>query len=272
MTIALVTDSNAQMPVALRERFDVRVVPLAIVLDGREYREGVDLTNDEFYARLAAGATVTTAAPAPGEVLAVYQAAIDAGATEILSVHIGSNTSATCNAVRIAAGACSAPVEVVDTGTASFAISCCVWAAAHALAAGAEIEVAAEAARAAAATVGNVFVVGALDLTRRGGRLGAAVTESDGVPVLALADGQMNAVGRAATIEDAVQAMTDYVVGEARGRELRVGVGDALTPGLAAALADAMLERLEVVDLVRYEIGPSVGAHTGAGTVGACFF
>ena len=84
MTIALVTDSNAQMPAVLRDRFDVRVVPLAIVLDGQEYHEGVDLTTDEFYARLAAGATVTTAAPSPGEVLAVYQDAIDAGATQIL--------------------------------------------------------------------------------------------------------------------------------------------------------------------------------------------
>ncbi len=272
MTVALVTDSNAQLPPALRDRFDVRVVPLAIVLDGQEYREGVDLTNEEFYRRLAGGATVTTAAPSPGKVLAVYQSAVDAGATRILSVHIGSNTSATCNAVQIAADACDIPVDVVDTGTASFAVSCCVWAAADALAAGAEIEAAAHAARAAAATVGNVFVVGALDLPRRGGRLGCAVTDDDGVPVLALAEGRMNAVGRAATIEDAVQAMTDYVVGEARGRELRVGVGDALSPQLADALTDAMLERLEIVDLVRYAVGPSVGAHTGVGTVGACFF
>ena len=272
MTIALVTDSNAQMPAVLRDRFDVRVVPLAIVLDGQEYHEGVDLTTEEFYARLAGGATMTTAAPSPGEVLAVYQDAIDAGATQILSIHIGSNTSATCNAVQIAADACEVPVEVVDTGTASFAVSCCVWAAADALAAGAEIEAAAHAARAAAATVGNVFVVGALDLPRRSGRLGSAVTDGDGVPVLALADGQMNSVGRAATIEDAVHAMTDYVEREARGRELRVGVGDALSPELAEALADTMLDRLEVVDLVRYEVGPSVGAHTGVGTVGACFF
>ena len=273
VTVALVTDSNAQMPGALRERFDVRVVPLAIVLDGREYREGVDLTSDEFYARLAAGATVTTAAPSPGEALAVYQAAIDAGATQILSVHIGSNTSATCNAVQIAADACAVPVEVVDTGTASFAISCCVWAAADALAAGAEVEVAAHAARAAAATVGNVFVVGALDLARRGGRVGAGVDgETDGVPVLALVQGQMNAVGRAATIEDAVQAMTDYVVGEAAGRRLRVGVGDALMPDLAAAFAESLRSRSETAELVHYDIGPSVGAHTGAGTVGACFY
>lgn len=272
MTVALVTDSNAQLPSVLRERFDAQVIPLAIVLDGQEYREGVDLTTDEFYARLAAGATVTTAAPSPGEVLAVYQAAIDAGATKILSVHIGSNTSATCNAVRIAAAACAVPVEVVDTGTASFAISCCVWAASDALAAGAEVEVAAQAARVAAETVGNVFVVGALDLPRRSGRLGAAVNDGDGVPVLALADGQMNAVGRAATIEDAVQAMTDYVVREAVGRRLRVGVGDALMPDLAAAFAQSLRSRPETAELVHYDIGPSVGAHTGAGTVGACFY
>ena len=66
--------------------------------------------------------------------------------------------------------------------------------------------------------------------------------------------------------------LLDYVEREARGRELRVGVGDAVSPELAQALADAMLERLDVVDLVRYEVGPSVGAHTGVGTVGACFF
>jgi fatty acid-binding protein DegV len=49
-------------------------------------------------------------------------------------------------------------------------------------------------------------------------------------------------------------------------------VGDAVTPGLAEEYAGRLAERPEVAELVRYEIGPTVGAHTGAGTVGACFF
>ena len=272
MTIALVTDSNAQLPAELRDLFHVGVVPLAIVIDGEEFREGVDLTTACFYERLADGASVTTAAPSPGEVLAVYQAAVDEGATEILSIHIGSNTSATCSAVRLAANACGVPVEVVDTGSASFAISCCVWAAGEELADGAGVAVAAAAARSAAGRVGNVFIVGALDLARRGGRLAAGVDDADGVPVLALANGRMEVVAHVHDTDRAVDAMTAYVAEQAHGAALRVGVGDALTPELAAAYATALRARPEVDELVHYEIGPSVGAHTGAGTVGACFF
>ncbi len=272
MTVAIVTDSNAQLPAGLRDRFSAHVVPIPVVIDGREYREGVDLTTVEFYERLGAGVTVSTAAPSPGDVLDVFMAAVGAGATEILSVHVGSNASGTCNAVRLAAQSSPVPVEIVDTGTASFAVACCVWAAADALAAGGGRTEAAATARATAANVGNVFVVGALDLARRGGRLAADVPVGDGVPVLALADGRMEAVGRVNDVESALAAMTQYVVAEAGGRGLRVGVGVALAPDLAEALAEALRARPEVVDLVRYEVGPSVGAHTGAGTVGACFF
>jgi fatty acid-binding protein DegV len=66
--------------------------------------------------------------------------------------------------------------------------------------------------------------------------------------------------------------MTDYLVEVAASAPQRVGVGDALTPDLAGEFAARLAARPEVAELVRYEIGPSVGAHTGAGTVGACFF
>ncbi|MDQ1519282.1 MAG: fatty acid kinase fatty acid binding subunit, partial [Actinomycetota bacterium] len=122
MSVALVTDSNAQLPVALRDRFDVHVVPLTITLDGVAYREGVDITTAEFYLRLNNTSTVTTAAPAPGQVLEIYEAAAAGGATSVLSVHTGSNVSATFGAVRLAAERSPIPVQLVDTGTASFAV------------------------------------------------------------------------------------------------------------------------------------------------------
>jgi DegV family protein with EDD domain len=270
--IGLVTDSNAQLPVDLRQRYCVGVVPLTVVVDDEPYRESVDITSAEFYERLAAGATVSTAAPSPGAVLEVYERQAAAGATEILSVHVGSNTSGTVNAVAVAAGSSPVPVEVVDTGTASFAVACCAWAAGEALEKGADLADAAGAARRVAGELGNVFIVGALDLARRGGRLAAGAAEGDGLPVLALTDGRMEAVGRVRDVETAVDAMTDYFVQVAGGIPQRVGVGDALTPGLAAAYAARLADRPEVTELVRYEIGPTVGAHTGAGTVGACFF
>ena len=61
--IALVSDSSAQLPALLRERYQVGVVPITIVIDDEQFREGLDLTTAEFYARLEGGAVVSTAAP-----------------------------------------------------------------------------------------------------------------------------------------------------------------------------------------------------------------
>ena len=82
--IALVTDSNAQLPAELRERFGVRVVPLTVVVDGEDHLEGVDLDAAEFYERLTRGASVSTAAPSPGLFAEAYTEAVESGAEAIL--------------------------------------------------------------------------------------------------------------------------------------------------------------------------------------------
>jgi DegV family protein with EDD domain len=269
--IGLVTDSGSQIPSVLRDRFDVAVVPLAIVLDDEVYREGTDLTAGDFYARLAAGATVSTSAPSPGDFVAVYERAAARGAEEIVSVHTGSNISATVGAATIAARTSPVPVEIVDTGTASFAVACCVWAAGDAIVAGADAATVAEAARTAAGRVGNVFVMGGLERARAGGRLGADVSDASSTPVLALVDGSIVAISAVTTATEAIDAMVEHLAAASGGVPQRVGVGDALAPDMAEALARRLRGSPGVVEVARYEVGPSVGAHTGPGTVGACF-
>lgn len=272
--IAIVTDSNAQLPAELVERYGVEVVPLTVVVDGVEHLEGIDLDADDFYARYASGRpAVSTAQPSPGRFAAAYEAVAERGATEILSVHIGSSVSGTVNSARLATQVSPVPVRIVDTGTASFAVSLCVWEAAEALAAGADLAEAAAAAEAVGDTVGNVFVVGALDLARAGGRLGDDVAPAApaSVPVLTLAGGVMQQVGRCDDLDGAAEAMAAFV--RVAGPSLRVGVGlsDAASLPLVTALEDLLRVASEVSELVRYRIGPSVGAHTGPGTVGAMF-
>ena len=150
----MVTDSNAQLPPELAERYGVEIVPLTVTMDGTEYLEGVDLDVDDFYARFEAGRPiVSTAQPSPGRFAAAYEAVAARGAKEILSVHIGSSVSGTVNSARLASQVSPVPVRIVDTGTASFAISLCLWDAAEAVAAGATLQEAAEAAERAGATV-----------------------------------------------------------------------------------------------------------------------
>lgn len=275
MTIALVTDSNAQLPPELAERYDVAVVPLTVTVDGTPYLEGEELDADAFYARFEGGAKpeVATSQPSPGRFAAVYEALAARGATQILSIHIGSEISGTCNSARIAAESSGVPVRLVDTGTASFGIACCVWEAAAVLAAGGTLDDAARVAGALGPTIGNVFTVRALDLPRRGGRLAAgADADAAAIPVLSLVAGEMKVVGQANDVEAAADAMASYAL--ASGSSLRIGLGLADTA--AAPLWQALEERLvgapEVREVVRYRIGPSVGAHTGPGTAGAFFY
>ena len=272
--IGLVTDSNAQLPPELVERYGVEVVPLTVMVDGVDHLEGVDLDADTFYAAFADGATpaVATSQPSPGRFAAAYRRLAEAGAERILSIHIGSALSGTLNSARLAATDSPVPVQVVDTGTASFGVGCCVWEAAEAVRAGAPAEEAAAVAEALAARIGNVFVVAALDLVRAGGRLAAGSEAGERVPVLSLVEGTVQVVGTAADVDEATSVMADRVRGAGEGLRVAIGIADAaaapLWQGLEAALAGAP----EVREVVRYRVGPSVGAHTGPGTAGAFFY
>lgn len=279
--IGVVTDSNSQMPAELAARLGIAIVPLTVTVDGVPYTEGVDIDADAFYAHFEVGQPeVATSQPSPGAFAATYRALAQTGAEAVVSVHIGSAISGTVNSARMAAETSPVPVRIVDTGTASFAVAFCAWEAAESAAAGGRIDEVAAAAERVSEAVGNVFVVRALDLARAGGRLaddGSATAEasavaSDGIPVLTLSEGAIRPVGNVSDVGAAADLMAAHV--RAAGSRLRVGLGEAdagtrpLVDAVEARLADAP----EVAELVRYRIGPSVGAHTGPGTVGTMFY
>lgn len=275
--IGLCVDSNAQLPPDLVARYEVEVVPLSVTVDGEEFLEGVDIDADSFYERFAAGTVpeVTTAAPSPGRFSAAYETLAARGATEILSVHIGSAISATLNSARLAAGASPVRVRLVDTGTASFAVACCLWEAAEAVAKGADLEEAAAVAEAVAGRTDNVFVVSALDLARRGGRLGAAADQelkADAIPVLRLVGGSYQPVAHVTTFDEAAEVMAGAVLAGGTGLRVGISVADAAALPLREALEARLAGAAEVAELVRYRVGPSVGVHTGPGTAGAMWY
>jgi fatty acid-binding protein DegV len=269
---AIVTDSTSQLPPSLRTRYDVRIVPVTIVVDGIPLREGVDISAEEFYERLAAGAVTSTAAPAPGEVLSEYQAAAELGATQILSIHAGANSSDTIEAAYKAAPMSPIPVEIVDTGTISFPVACCVWSAGEVLADGGDLAAAAAAAKRTATTVGYVFVVGARGLGSESVRRDRRAAGRGGTAIMASEHGDLLQVGTVYDVDATLEVMTNYVDRHAAGAPQRVGVGDAGSTDLAEAFAVRLRALPCVAELVHYRIGPSVGARTGPDTVSACFF
>lgn len=277
MTLGLVTDSNSQLPAALLEELDVGVVGLPVTIDGVEHTEGVDLDTDDFYRQLVAGAEVTTSQPSPGTIAATYQRLVDAGCDEIVSIHLGSALSGTVNSAHLAARSVDVEVHVVDTGQASFSVGLSVIAAAHARRSRGGASEVVEAAEWVAARVKNVFVMDGVALARASGRADvSALEEFEGrpeIPVMTFDGGDLQILGVAHDLGDAAAIMRDAVIGNA-SEPLRVGVGVAdrslfsFYDDFESGVSVTTEHRVEVV---QYRCGPTVGAFTGAGTMGACW-
>jgi fatty acid kinase fatty acid binding subunit len=279
--LRICVDSNSQLAPRLAERFGIAVVPVTVVVDGQEFREGVDLDADRFYEFWADGhhPVVSTSQPPPGAVEAVYRQLIGEGATEILSIHVAATMSGTVSSARIGAAQVPVPVRVVDSRTASFGIACCAWAAAEAVAAGADIEEAAAIAEHRADRLGAAFVVGVPALTERSGRaegLGVEAAGAEGIPVLTMSSGQLAVRATVSTPHAAVASIADYALhwtpSMSGGLRVAVGTSDVTSAPLARALTELLEGHGDVADVVQYRIGPSVGAHTGPGTAGLFVF
>jgi len=273
--IGLVTDSSSQIPRSLIARFDVRVVPLVVDVDGEEYHEGVDLDADGFWSRFAGGhmPVVKTSQPSPGAFLDAYRRLESEGCTEIVSIHIGEAHSGTINSARLAAEIVDADVLTVDSGTASFGVSCCVWEAGEIIASGGSAAAAAERARSVAPRVGTAFIIQALDFARAGGRFDPELPpDAEGVIVLAGHGSDLDIVATASTVDDLCDRMVEQFLAD--GGPIRAGVclADpatiAFTNGIEQRLRDADVD----VEMVRYRVGPSIAAHTGPGTAGGFWY
>ena len=267
--IAVVTDSNSMLPDDIAAALGITVVPLPVMLDGVAYLEGVDLDADEFYERVASGAVVTTSQPSPGEIAAAYEQAVVNGASAIVSVHVAKHLSGTINSARIAKVGLSVPVELIDSGAASFPIGLSAMAAAEtAIAAGTLADVA-QAAREVVANVGNAFVLSALDLARQN-RLMVRVPDEDprGIPVVAMHGQEISILGDADDVGHACDLMVIEVEKEASPCRVGIGVGGRE----AFEFYGELRRRLEVLDVVSeiidYRCGPTVGAFSGPGVAG----
>jgi DegV family protein with EDD domain len=278
--VGICTDSNSQIPAELVDRYDVEVVPITVIVDEHEYLEGVDLDADGFYALFRSAIVetghapkVSTSQPSPGQFALAYEALAERGCTDILSIHISSAVSGTLNSARLATRSVDIPIRLVDTGTTSFGVSCCVWAAGDAIFGGATLDEAASIAESLGPSIGNVFIVGGLDLMSSTASGSAdPIDTANSIPVLTFRDGRVEVLERVVTVVDAINSMASVALRWGDRLNVAVGVADGDALPLADALAHAVGESANVDRVVRYRVGPSVGARTGPGSVGCFMF
>lgn len=114
MKTAILTDSNSGIFPEEGERWGIFVMPMPVILDGREYFEGVNLTPKEFYQRVAEGADVSTSQPSPGDVASMFDRILSDGYDELVYIPMSSGLSSSYHTASLLAEDYGGRVQIVD--------------------------------------------------------------------------------------------------------------------------------------------------------------
>ncbi len=267
--VTVLTDSVACLSPDLRSRLDIGMVGVYLLIDGRTYRDSIDLGAEEFYARMNDTISHKTASPAVGDWLVEMQRAVDGGAEQLLVVTLALKLSSTYNGARVAADMMSVPTVVVDSRSAGASQGLYVRRLAEEAQAGATLEQLVERAERRRGCYPFEFVIAGLKRIAHSGRMPAAVARlGDAVdlkPMLTLGpSGEVRPTGAVRGMGRGIERIHRRVLDAfSPGTPGRAVVTHAVLHDEASTLADRLrTERPELeVDVAVFS--PVMGASTG---------
>jgi DegV family protein with EDD domain len=275
--VHLVCDSTADLTAEFRAAHTVRVVPLKVIFGDETFDDGVDITAQAFYARLAApGPFPRTSQPTPAEFEAVFrELGADGGA--IVCTTISSDLSGTyASATQARAALPELDIRVIDTRSVAVGHYAAVREAARVIEAGGDADAVIAAVTAVQNTIRVLFTVETLEFLRRGGRIGGARallgSMLDIKPVLEIRGGVIEPVARVRTYPRAINRVVEEFSHAATawgGAELVVAHADR--PKIAEALVERMRSQASGEPALTV-VGPVIGCHSGPGAIGVGFY
>lgn len=273
MAVKIVTDSTADLPVEIVKKLDIEVVPLNLHFGTTTFKDGIDISVDDFYDRLInTNEFPTTSQPSVGDFLEKYKEIID-NSDGIVSIHISSKLSGTFNSAIQARDSLDSnnKIEVIDTGQVSMGVGLVAKACAEAAIGGATIDEVTNLSKELSMRTECFAAIDNIEYLRRGGRIGRAA-EFIGTllklkPMIMLKDGLVDKLGRARTFPKAIASLENIVrdYGSVEALSVMYSTTTPFAEKLSSTL-DELLPEKESVVLTR--LGPVIGAHGGPGAIG----
>jgi len=271
--IKIVVDSCCDLPKAIQERFDIKVVPVNVHIGKRSYEDGVEMSREDLYRKMKEGIIPTTSQPSPGKFFEAYRELAKKAST-ILSIHITSKLSGTYQSAKLARSMLpEVDIRVVDSLSASMGAGFLALAAAKAAEAGKtvqEILAIIEGIKARMNVFATVATLKYLQLSGRVSRLQESFASLlDVKPILAIQDGLVEAVGRVRTRAkslDRLLELTKEAVGEAEA--ISVAVAHAYVPEEAQRLRERIEAIFKCREIFTVEVTPALAALGGPGLIG----
>jgi DegV family protein with EDD domain len=270
--VGLVTDSTASIPASLAADWGVTVVPMQIKI-GTYTRSEPNVPKDILVRALEGDLDVSTAPPDPDGFAWAYRQQAARGADEIVSVHISSRQSETCEIARKAAARSEVPVHVIDSGTTGMSLGFAVLAAARVAGAGGGPRRVMQALARRIEGSAELIYVDTLEYLRKGGRIGAAAALLGSAlsmkPLLTMRNGQVAPLDRVMGTERAMRKLVEQAVSRADGRKVDIAIEHFGAPDRAERLANRLNKRLPGAHEITFtEVSSTIGVHIGPGAVG----
>ena len=272
--VAILTDSASDMDPAEAAASGIGIVPLLVTFGSQTFKAGVDLSTEDFWARMTApdAPFPTTAASSPAEFKAAYESAFQGGAEAVVSVHVAGTLSGTLKSAQVARDMLpDREIHLVDSQGASMAQGILCRMGVEMAADGRTAEDIAETLTERAKDITIYLTLDTLDYLKKGGRISGAQAAIGTLlsvkPIIEVKDGVVETADRVRTRGKARDRMVELAL--QRPIE-RMSILHTLSPDVEA-FREAMLARVPDLDpdAVSIEIvGASVGPHLGPGCIG----
>ncbi|MDX9850959.1 MAG: DegV family protein [Anaerolineaceae bacterium] len=275
--VIIVTDSSAYLPKEIVAAYPIEVLPLTLIWEGKEYRDGIDIQPDEFYLRLSNSENLPkTSQVTVHQYQEMFQRLLDEG-YEVLNLGISKGISSSYDsAIQALKSFTGKPVEVLDTKLVSMALGFQVLAAARAAEAGANLATCKKVAEDAYPKIGVYFTVETLKFLAAGGRINSAKrlvgTALNIKPLLEIRDGKIELVESVRSRKKAIKRMVALVERDINGRKpVCISVFHALEHDVAQSLLAELKESMGAEEAILSHVSPVIGAHVGPGTISIAY-
>lgn len=271
MAIRIVTDSAADLPPELVRQWDITVVPCNVVVDDVSYKDGVDISADEFYRKLVANPQLpTTSQPSAADFQAVYEDLVEQGDT-IVSIHLSAKLSGTLNSAEQARDSIgAADIQIIDSQLASIPMGLVVLAAAQLAQNGGSSQEIADQVRRDLPLTQCYFLLDTLEYLQKGGRIGKAQAFLGNMlnvkPILGLRDGEVHPVERPRNRQRGIRRLLELAHQAAPLRQLAVIY--STEPEVAVELRLGLTDLLPEDQIVTSRYGAVLGTYIGPKAVG----
>ena len=280
--IAIMTDSNCGIMPAEGEKLGIHVLPMPVIIDGRTYYEGIDITLEQFHEKQISGADITTSQPSPGDVTAMWDDLLRTH-DEVVFIPMSSGLSNTCQTASMLAGdeKYSGRVFVVDNHRISVTQAQSVFDAQILAGEGKNGHMIREILEKEALDASIYIAVDTLEYLKKGGRITAAAAAIGTVlklkPVLTIQGDKLDSFAKTRGMKSAFNTMLDAVKRDIASRFSHLKEQQLLKVGIANTLMDPdkfenfrkeMKENFPDMELVYLPLTMSIGTHTGPGALG----